>query len=205
MKRAHLLATALLLSAYVSTLSSPARADDNPPILKLGAKAPNVRLPGVDGKTYTLGDFAKSPVLVVLFTCNHCPTAQAYEDRIIAVVNDYKDKGVAVVAISPNDPKSVRLDELGRILIETSHGVALVDDRDIESMSDWITAANTAFSDEDELIAAIEDLHRGGLADLRIQYAANAVPLRPIIAADVPARLRFVPHPRSTTGEVTCT
>src|SRR5688500_11120923 len=113
MKRAHLPAAALLLAAFAATLSSPARADDNPPTLKLGAKAPDFRLPGVDGKTYSLGDFAKSPVLVVLFTCNHCPTAQAYEDRIIAVVNDYKDRGVAVVAISPNDPKSVRLDELG--------------------------------------------------------------------------------------------
>jgi peroxiredoxin len=113
MKRAYLPAAALLLTAFAATLPSPARADDNPPTLKLGAKAPDFRLPGVDGKTYALGDFAKSPVLVVLFTCNHCPTAQAYEDRIIAVVNDYKDKGVAVVAISPNDPKSVRLDELG--------------------------------------------------------------------------------------------
>jgi peroxiredoxin len=52
-------------------------------------------------------------VLVVLFNCNHCPTAQAYEERVKSIVNDYRDKGVALVAISPNDPKSVRLDELG--------------------------------------------------------------------------------------------
>jgi thiol-disulfide isomerase/thioredoxin len=50
---------------------------------------------------------------VVVFTGNHCPTAQAYEDKIIALTNRYKDKGVAVVAIMPNDPKSIRLDELG--------------------------------------------------------------------------------------------
>jgi peroxiredoxin len=50
---------------------------------------------------------------VVFFTCNHCPTAQAYEDRIIKLTSDYKNKGVAVVAISPNDPQAVRLDELG--------------------------------------------------------------------------------------------
>jgi thiol-disulfide isomerase/thioredoxin len=48
-----------------------------------------------------------------VFTCNHCPTAQAYEDRLIRLATDYKDKGVAVVAINPNDPKAVRLDELG--------------------------------------------------------------------------------------------
>lgn len=91
----------------------PARADDNPPTLAHGSAAPDFSLPGVDGKTYTLRDFAASPVLVVLFTCNHCPTAQYYEDRVQAIVNDYRHKGVALVAISPNDPKSVRLDELG--------------------------------------------------------------------------------------------
>ena len=52
----------------------------------------------------------KSKLLLVLFTCNHCPTAQAYEDRILQLDADYKDKGVAMVAISPNDPKAVRLD-----------------------------------------------------------------------------------------------
>jgi len=50
---------------------------------------------------------------VVAFTCNHCPTAQYYEERLKELVTDYRDKGVALVAIMPNDPKSVRLDELG--------------------------------------------------------------------------------------------
>jgi len=52
-------------------------------------------------------------VLVIVFTCNHCPTAQAYEERIKRLAADYKNKGVALVAISPNDPRAVRLDELG--------------------------------------------------------------------------------------------
>src|SRR6516165_1030141 len=81
--------------------------------LALGAAAPDFKLPGVDGKDYRLSDFAAARVLVVIFTCNHCPTAQAYEDRIIKMHADYKDKGVAVVAINPNDPLAVRLDELG--------------------------------------------------------------------------------------------
>ena len=88
----------------------------DPPGLKplpIGAAAPDFRLPGVDGRTYSLKDFAGARVLVVIFTCNHCPTAQAYEKRIAKLHDDYKDKGVAVVAISPNDPKAVRLDELG--------------------------------------------------------------------------------------------
>ena len=67
----------------------------------------------MDGRVWSLRDFCDAKVLAVVFTCNHCPTAQAYEDRIQAIAKDYRDKGVAVCAISPNDPKAVRLDELG--------------------------------------------------------------------------------------------
>ena len=81
--------------------------------LRIGQKAPDFNLPGVDGRNYKLADFADADVLVIIFTCNHCPTAQAYEERIIKLAADYKNKGVALVAISPNDPKAVRLDELG--------------------------------------------------------------------------------------------
>jgi peroxiredoxin len=81
--------------------------------LEIGSAAPDFRLPGVDGKEYTLESFRSADVLVVVFTCNHCPTAQAYEGRIKQLAADYKDKKVAVVAISPNDPQAVRLDELG--------------------------------------------------------------------------------------------
>jgi peroxiredoxin len=81
--------------------------------LEIGATAPDFSLPGTDGKTYTLKSFANAKVLAIIFTCNHCPTAQAYEDRMIALTRDYKAKGVAVVAVSPNDPKAVALDELG--------------------------------------------------------------------------------------------
>ncbi|MFN8345695.1 MAG: redoxin domain-containing protein [Spirosomataceae bacterium] len=85
----------------------------DPKTLEIGTKAPDFKLPGTDGKTYSLASFSKAKVLVVVFTCNHCPTAQAYEDRIIRLTNDYKAKGVQVVAISTNDPSAVRLDELG--------------------------------------------------------------------------------------------
>jgi peroxiredoxin len=102
--------------AALTILFSAAEAVADPPglaTLPIGAEAPDFRLPGVDGKTYSLKDFAGSRVLVVIFTCNHCPTAQAYEGRIARLQADSKDKGVAVVAISPNDPEAVRLDELG--------------------------------------------------------------------------------------------
>ena len=81
--------------------------------LAIGAAAPDFKLPGVDGRDWALADFADAKVLVVVFTCAQCPTAQSYEERLKKVVEDYKAKGVSVVAISPNDPNSVRLDELG--------------------------------------------------------------------------------------------
>ena len=96
------------------------------------------------------------------------------------------------------------IDEYGRVLVATAHGAALIDDRDIESLSEQMTGVNAAFADEDALIAALEDLQLGGEADLRLRYAGAVVPLRPISAADVPGRFGFIPHPRSATGEVTC-
>lgn len=81
--------------------------------LEIGAQAPDFSLPGTDGKSYSLASFKASNILVMVFTCNHCPTAQAYEDRLIQLKKDYENKGVAVVAVSPNDPGSIRLDELG--------------------------------------------------------------------------------------------
>ena len=88
-------------------------APDGFKTLKIGAKAPDFTLPGVDDKSYSLSDFDEAKILLVIFTCNHCPTAQAYEVRIKQIYNEYHPKGVALVAISPNDAKAVRLDELG--------------------------------------------------------------------------------------------
>ena len=62
---------------------------------------------------YSLKDFEKAKVLVIIFSCNHCPTAQAYEDRIISLANDYKSKGVDIVMISPNSVKALNYSELG--------------------------------------------------------------------------------------------
>lgn len=90
-----------------------ASAFDGARTIEIGDAAPDFNLPGVDGRNYRLSDFADAAILVVVFTCNHCPTAQAYERRLQLLADDYRGKGVALVAISPNDPKAVRLDELG--------------------------------------------------------------------------------------------
>jgi peroxiredoxin len=81
--------------------------------LAIGSQAPDFQLKGVDGKMYSLASFSGAKILVIVFTCNHCPTAQAYENRIMQLASDYASKGVSLVSIMPNDPKSVRLDELG--------------------------------------------------------------------------------------------
>ncbi|GAC1304887.1 MAG: hypothetical protein NVSMB24_12980 [Mucilaginibacter sp.] len=81
--------------------------------LPIGENAPDFSLPGVDGKIYTLRSFKNAKVLAIVFMCNHCPTSQAYEDRVIKLTGDYMAKGVRVVAINPNHPSSLRLDELG--------------------------------------------------------------------------------------------
>ena len=81
--------------------------------LPIGSDAPDFSLPGVDGKTYTLQSFKDAKVLAIVFMCNHCPSSQAYEDRIIKLCGDYASKGVALVGINPNNPASIRLDELG--------------------------------------------------------------------------------------------
>ena len=105
----HIPILLLLIASHVAH----AVPNDDHKTLPIGAQAPNFNLPGVDGKTYTISSFKNAQVLVIVFTCNHCPTAQAYEDRIIQLTKDYGKRGVAIVAISPNDPQSVNLNELG--------------------------------------------------------------------------------------------
>jgi peroxiredoxin len=100
-----------LLAVLVAAMGVASAAEVHP-ILALGAPAPDFSLPGVDGQIHKLSDYASSPILVVVFTCNHCPIAQMYERRIQQLADDYKNKGVAVVAIQPNDPKAIRIDEL---------------------------------------------------------------------------------------------
>ena len=88
-------------------------ADEPHPTLAVGSAAPDFALPGIDGKTHHLKDYAAAKVLAIVFTCNHCPTAQLYESRIKKLADDYRGKGVTLLAIQPNNPNAIRLDELG--------------------------------------------------------------------------------------------
>ncbi len=103
----------LFLPLFLSCFTATASPLNEHKTLEIGAAAPDFKLLGVDGKMYSLANFKNSKVLVIIFTCNHCPTSQAYEDRIKKLVTDYKDKGVQVVAISPNASEGLSLSELG--------------------------------------------------------------------------------------------
>ena len=104
----------LLCLFILAVLAAPAFCDEGgPPTLAVGSAAPDFCLPGIDGRTHCLRDYASSKILVLAFTCNHCPTAQLYESRIKQLADDYRDRGVTLVAIEPNNPAAVRLDEMG--------------------------------------------------------------------------------------------
>src|ERR1035437_9511551 len=74
--------------------------------LSLGEKAPDFNLPGVDGKNYTLDSFKQAKILVIAFSCNHCPAVIGSQDRMIRLDKDYKAKGVALVTINSNEDKN---------------------------------------------------------------------------------------------------
>jgi len=102
----------LLLVVLTGMMSLAVYGQQPHPILTIGSPAPNFELPGVDGKIHKLSDYTNSKVLVVVFTCDHCPIAQMYEQRIEKLYEEYERRGVAVVAIMGNDPKATLIGEL---------------------------------------------------------------------------------------------
>jgi len=72
---------------------------------KIGDVATDFHLKNVDNKMVSLADYKDAKGFIIVFTCNHCPYAKAYQDRIIALNNKYAAKGYPVIAINPNDPK----------------------------------------------------------------------------------------------------
>jgi peroxiredoxin len=72
---------------------------------KVGDYATDFKLKNIDGKTVSLSNFKDAKGFLIIFTCNTCPYAVAYEDRIIALDKKYSKKGVPVIAINPNNPE----------------------------------------------------------------------------------------------------
>ena len=81
--------------------------------LNIGDPAPDFALPGIDGKTHRLADYKNSKLLMIAFISNHCPDSHAAEGRIKQLLSEMKGKGLTLVAINPNNPDGLRLDELG--------------------------------------------------------------------------------------------
>jgi peroxiredoxin len=95
-------------SAFAAEAATATESETKP--LGIGDPAPAWKdITGVDDEPHSLGDLQDSKAVVVVFTCNHCPVAQAYEDRLVQLTADYSDKGVEVVAINVNNMEADKL------------------------------------------------------------------------------------------------
>ncbi|HQW29805.1 MAG TPA: redoxin domain-containing protein [Verrucomicrobiales bacterium] len=103
----------VFIALLTSTGTHAASESGEVKTLEIGAAAPDFNLPGVDGKNHTLAEYADADILAVIFLCNHCPSAQGAESRVKALIQEYTGKSFQLIAISPNDPQSIRLNELG--------------------------------------------------------------------------------------------
>jgi peroxiredoxin len=97
----------LLLLLILSVLACIPYQSGPFPSLKPGEKASGFSLKNVDGKMVSLSDYKEAKGFIIVFTCNHCPYAKAYEKRLIALDVKYKSKGYPLIAINPNDPQIV--------------------------------------------------------------------------------------------------
>lgn len=85
---------------------------------KIGDQAADFNLKNVDGKMVSLGNYKDAKGFIVVFTCNHCPFSQAYEERIIALDKKYKAKGFPVIAINPTDPEKYESDSFENMQLQ---------------------------------------------------------------------------------------
>jgi peroxiredoxin len=92
------------LLLFVSVFFVAGFTQDTPTPYKIGDRATDFKLKSVDGKMYSMSDFKGAKGFIVVFTCNHCPFAMKYEDRINALAKKYKPEGYILLAINPNDP-----------------------------------------------------------------------------------------------------
>ena len=150
--------------------------------LKIGSPIPGFNLPAVDGKNYSLESFKDKKVLVVIFSCNHCPYVRAYEDRIIEIQKDYKSKGVEVIAINSNDAEKYPEDsfeEMKKRVAEKKFNFLYLRDED-QSVARSFDAAHTpeifVFNEERKLVyhGKIDDNWQGE-KKAKTKYLRNAL------------------------------
>src|SRR5580765_6986095 len=110
-------AVVLILAAAVLALGLAFAGEATGPQLDPGAKAPAFALKGTDGQTHSLDQVKGKKGTLVIFTCNHCPFAKAYEDRLIALAKSYQGKGIGFVAINANDPNVAPDDSFDQMVV----------------------------------------------------------------------------------------
>lgn len=109
MKKTRILGWSALLLIFVAAFAMGFKAGADDFLdegYEVGDTAADFSLKNIDGTMVSLSDFGNAKGFIVIFTCNTCPYAQAYEDRIIALDAKYKPQGVPVIAINPNDPSA---------------------------------------------------------------------------------------------------
>ncbi|MGB7346558.1 MAG: redoxin domain-containing protein [Pirellulaceae bacterium] len=107
---------ALVISSLLMTANMNEAVAQHPPgfhELNIGDSAPEFKLPGIDGRDWSLSDFSDGKVLMVYFTSNHCPVCHAHDPRLVKLLAELNGQPVTVVAINPNSGDGLRLDELG--------------------------------------------------------------------------------------------
>jgi peroxiredoxin len=109
LRRKSILVASIVLGISLLT----AMAGDIPSVIELGAQAPDFNLMGIDDQMHTLDEYKDAKLLVLVFTCNHCPDALGAVKRLQAFHEEYSKKGVQLVAISGNDPLALEPWEVG--------------------------------------------------------------------------------------------
>ena len=120
MTRTSTLAAGLAVAAGIILAAGGCYAAESK--LKIGDAAPDWSgIPGIDNQKHALADYKDAKLVVLVFTCNHCPVAQAYQDRLIAVQKDFQPKGVQVVAVNVNNLEADRLEAMKKRATEKSY------------------------------------------------------------------------------------
>jgi thiol-disulfide isomerase/thioredoxin len=175
----------LSLAVVALLVSLPAVA-----AVKVGDAAPGWSgLVGVDGKDHSLGEYKDKAALVIVFTCNHCPVAKAYEDRLIELQKDYASKGVQVIAINVNNTAFDRLDKMKERAAEKGFNFPYLYDSTQVSAHDYgarVTPHAFVLCKERKIayVGAIDDSQ--ALDGVKVRYVRDA--LDALLAGKAPAK-----------------
>lgn len=172
----------LVLFAVVALTLS---AFNNPGGYKIGDIATDFSLKNVDGKMVSLKDFDSAKGFIVIFTCNHCPFAKAYEDRIIELDKKFKSQGYPVIAINPNNPKVQKEDSYDLMKVRAREkgftfpylfddGQKIYPQYGATKTPHVYVLQKTAKGPEVKYIGAIDDNHSGP-SEVKVKYVEDAV------------------------------